>query len=336
MEDKHILLVDDNRNTLDQLSTAIKALGFKQVLLADGGDNAWVMMKNKTIDCIIAAYGMQEMSGIALLKMTRLEDAFCDTPFFLTDSAFTKIKVIKAGQIGVTGLFVIPYEEKVMGKKLLLALENRKEPVVQKTKEIFEQGLQLIEKKEFVKALEVFQTLVNQKENPECYFNIGYIKTSQGKHGEAIEAFSMATQLDRFFAKAYEEMGRVYKLMGDLVNAEEHMNLAAEIYMDTDKIGAAEDVLNELLEEGTDSLNVFNTLGVLHRKKGDPQLALIQYKKALKVHPDEPYIYYNIGRLHLDMKENSKAKKYFQQALEKDHNFKEAKQVIKAIDLGIV
>jgi len=77
-------------------------------------------------------------------------------------------------------------------------------------------------------------------------------------------------------------------------------------------------------------------MGVLYRKKGDPETALSHYKKALKVHPDEPYIYYNIGRLHMDMKNIEKAKEYFKAALEKDPGFEEAKQVIKAIDLGIV
>ncbi len=124
--------------------------------------------------------------------------------------------------------------------------------------------------------------------------------------------------------------------MGDLEKAEEYMHMAAEIYMDTDKLGTAEEVLNEILESGTESLNVFNTLGVLYRKKGDTEVALSQYKKALKVHPDEPYIYYNIGRLYLDMKDTEQAKKYFATALEKDPKFDEAKQVIKAIDLGIV
>jgi tetratricopeptide (TPR) repeat protein len=106
--------------------------------------------------------------------------------------------------------------------------------------------------------------------------------------------------------------------------------------MDTDKLGKAEDMLNELLASGTNSLNVFNTLGVLYRKKGDIKEAMKQYKKALKIHPDEPYIYYNIGRLYLDMNDTTKAKTYFQAALDKDHGFEEAKQVIKAIDLGLV
>jgi len=336
INNKTVLLVDDDRNTLYQMASIVKALGFQQVLSSHGGDNAWMMMKNRTIDCIIAAYAMKEMSGLSLLKITKREKAFCDIPFFLTDHAFTKIKALKAGQLGVTGLFVIPCDEEIMKERILSALKNLKEPVVVKAHETFDHGVQLIEQKEYGKALNIFISLVNQKDNPEYYFNIGYIKTSQGKHSEAIEAFSKATQLDRLFAKAYEEMGRVYKLMGDFAKAEEYMQLAAEIYMDTDKIGEAEDVLHEILEYGTDSLNVFNTLGVLYRKKGNTKLALIQYKKALKVHPDEPYIFYNIGRLYLDMKETEDAKKFFRQALKKNPGFKDARQALKAIDLGIV
>ncbi|MBU1194932.1 MAG: tetratricopeptide repeat protein [Proteobacteria bacterium] len=336
MADKHILIVDDEKEKSTRLAATIKHLGFNQVLIADGADNAWVVLKNKEIECIICAYEMEEMTGLALLKIVRREKTSADIPFFLTDEAFTKIKVIKAGQNGVTGLFVIPYDEAVLDKKIRAAVSRQEEPVVAKAQQTFAQGLKLIEAREYDKAIEVFTVLVNQRENPEYYFNIGYIKTSQGKHSEAIEAFSMATRLDRLFARAYEEMGRVYRLMGDLAKAEEYMQLAAEIYMDTDKIGAAEDVLNELLESGTDSLNVFNTLGVLYRKKGDPQMALNQYKKALKVHPDEPYIYYNIGRLYLDLKDDVLAKQYFTDALKKDPDFEEARQVIKAIDLGIV
>jgi tetratricopeptide (TPR) repeat protein len=336
MENKQILLVDDDKDTLTQLDTIVRTFGFEHVLLANGGGSAWGILKKRKIDCVIAAYEMEEMSGVALVKIVRQEDNLADIPFFLADKAFTKIKVIKAGQTGVTGLFVIPYDEKKIRHKIQSALEHVTAPVIQQARDTFDNGLQLIQEKEYDKAIHVFTALITQKENPEYYFNIGYIKTAQGKHLEAIEAFSMATRLDRLFAKAYEEMARVYRLMGDFAKAEETLHLAAEIYMDTDKIGAAEEILNELLESGATSLNVFNTLGVLYRKKGDSQTALTQYKKALKVHPDEPYIYYNIGRLYLDMKDTTAAKTFFQQAIEKDQDFEEAKQVIKAIDLGIV
>jgi len=333
---KSILLVDDHDKSTQDIEQIIQNCGLEKTVKANGADNAWIVMKNKPVNCVICAYDMKEMSGLALLKITRREDDLFDIPFFLTDSAFTKIKVLKAGQSGVTGLFVEPFNEKAIQEKIMSAINQDEDPVIVEVKHSFEEGVELIENKEYEKAIEVFTELINRKENPEYYFNIGYIKTSQGKHSEAIEAFSMATRLDKLFAKAYEEIGRVYKMMGDLAKAEEFMHQAAEIYMDTDKLGPAEDVLNEILESGTDSLNVFNTLGVLYRKKGDTKIALAQYKKALKVHPDEPYIYYNIGRLYLDMKETDLAKDYFRQALDKDSDFDEAKQVIKAIDLGLV
>ena len=331
-----ILTITEDTREQERLSAALKKIGYTQILTADSADNGWTLLKASDIGCAIAAYDMSDMSGLALLKILRKEEKLGDLPFFLTDSAFTKIKVIKAGQAGVSGLFVIPYNPKAMKMKLAAALGNLQDPVIHQVELSVKQGLELIEKKEYQKALDLFQNLINQKENPEYYYNIGYIKTAQNKHHEAIEAFSKATRLDRLFVKAYKAMAMVYKAMGAADKVEECTRIAAEIYMDTDKLGKAEDMLNELLASGTNSLNVFNTLGVLYRKKGDIKEAMKHYKKALRIHPDEPYIYYNIGRLYLDAKNATKAKTYFQAALDKDHSFNEAKQVIKAIDLGMI
>ncbi|MCG8617197.1 MAG: tetratricopeptide repeat protein [Desulfobacterales bacterium] len=336
MTDASILIVTEDHTEQNNLSIAIKKMGFPAPAKAMGGSDAWTVLKSSPVDCVIAAYEMEEMSGLALLKILRREETLGEIPVFLTDDAFTKIKVIKAGQAGVTGLFVIPLDREGMKTKIEMAMGGVKDPIIEKTEETIDKGLDLIEKKEYAKALEVFETLVARKENPEYYYNIGYIKTAQNRHPEAIEAFSKATQLDRLHVKAYEAMARAYQAMGQTEKAEEYMQTAAEIYMDTDKLGSAEDLLTELLDSGTNSLNVFNTLGVLHRKKGNMEQALQQYKKALKVHPDEPYIYYNIGRLYLDIKDMDNARKYFQAALDKDHGFEEAKQVIKAIDLGLI
>jgi len=331
-----ILTITEDTLEQDRLLTALNKIGYTHIITAGSADNGWAVLKASEVGCVIAPYDMGDISGLALLKILRKEERLGDLPFFLTDSAFTKIKVIKAGQAGVSGLFVVPYDPKAMKMKLATALGQLKDPVIHQVELNLKKGLELIDKKEYKKALALFQTLVNQKENPEYYYNIGYIKTAQNRHSEAIEAFSKATLLDRLFVKAYKAMAMVYRAMGAADKAEECTRIAAEIYMDTDKLGKAEDLLNELLDSGTNSLNVFNTLGVLYRKKGDIKEAMKQYKKALKIHPDEPYIYYNMGRLYLDAKNTTKAKAYFQAALDKDHSFNEAKQVIKAIDLGMI
>lgn len=331
-----LILIATENSEEHELGFCLKNIGYTKKITVNGGGSAWTLLKESKIDCVIAAYDMEEMSGLALLKILRKEEYFGDLPFFLIDNAFTKLKVIKAGQAGVSGLIVIPYDPKTIKTKLSMAFNKIKDPVIEQIEHSLERGLELIEKKQFTKALEVFETLVKKKENPEYYFNIGFIKTIQNKHTEAIEAFTKATRLDRLHVKAYEAMAKAYKALGQFEKAEEYTQIAAEIYMDTDKLGAAEELLNDLLESGSNSLNVFNTLGVLHRKKGNVKEALKQYKKALKVHPDEPYIYYNIGRIYLDTKNMTKAKIYFQAALDKDHSFDEAKQVLKAIDLGLI
>ncbi len=90
--------------------------------------------------------------------------------------------------------------------------------------------------------------------------------------------------------------------------------------------------MNEILRIDPDSVNIFNSLGVLYRKKGDVEKALINYQKALTVHPDEPYIHFNIGRLYLEMELLEKAKTHFEQSLKLNPNFKDAEDVLKAME----
>ena len=71
-----------------------------------------------------------------------------------------------------------------------------------------------MKKKSTKKRWGYFKPWINQNENPEYYYNIGYIKTAQNKYYEAIEAFSKATRLDRLFVKAYKAMAMVYKAVG--------------------------------------------------------------------------------------------------------------------------
>ena len=129
-------------------------------------------------------------------------------------------------------------------------------------------------------------------------------------------------------------MGRAYKAIGQNDKAQESFQKAADIYIGKEKMQEAEEVLYEILQISPDSVNVFNSLGVLYRKKGDLKTALSQYRKAVKVHPNEPHIYYNIGRLYFEMKQSKEAKVNFKKALELDPNFDEAKEVLDAMTLG--
>ena len=61
---------------------------------------------------------------------------------------------------------------------------------------------------------------------------------------------------------------------------------AAEIHMSKEKVDEAEEVLEEIRKINPNTVNIYNSLGVLYRKKGEYKKALYNYKKAIVIHPD--------------------------------------------------
>jgi len=334
MKPGSFLVVDDNSVALREITDILKYLGHKELYGSSTASEAWAMLRVKEFDCVISAWEMPEMTGLALLKIVRNDERFANLPFYLADSAFTKVKVVEAGRSGITGLIVKPYDIETLKVKIKDMSQATGVHVPSEAEISLEEGMKLIEEEDHEGALKVFEKLLNEGESAEVYYNIGYVKTAQGQYQEGIEAFRKATQLDRLFAKAFEAMGRAHKALGQPEKAEECLNKAAEIYLSSDKEGEAEEVLNEILEVNPDTVNVYNTMGVLYRKKGDYPTALKHYQKALKIHPKEPNIHYNIGRIHVDMKNLDEAKSYFDKALTLDPGFKEAREILNAIDIG--
>ena len=336
MKKLSILIVDNDSTDTNDLKKIFTAIGHEDIEITDNANDAWSLMRIKDFDCVISAWEMSDMTGIALLRITRNDDNLHFMPFFLTHSAFTKVRVIQAGQAGVTGLMVKPFDLENVEQKFKILEKIKMQADISAAESSFEEGMRLIEQNDYESALAVFDELTQRGETAEVYYNIGYIKTSQGEYEEAIIAFQKATQLDRLFAKAFEAMGRAYKELGKNEKAQEYLQKAADIYIGREKMQDAEAVLNEILQISPDSVNVFNSLGVLYRKREDLKTSLNYYQKALKVHPDEPHIHYNIGRLYFEMKLPDKARVCFNKALALDPDFNEAKEVLNAMEIGTI
>jgi Tfp pilus assembly protein PilF len=328
------LIVDNDAEQSNELKKILGSIGHEDIEITDNANDAWTLMRIKDFDCVISAWDMPDMTGIALLRITRNDDNLHFMPFFLTDTTFTKVKVIQAGQAGVTGLMVKPFDLDNVGEKIKSLKNIKLQTDVSESASSFDEGMRLIEQNDYNSALKVFEELTQKGETAEAYYNIGYIKTSLGEYEAAIVAFRKATQLDRLFAKAFEAMGRAYKELGMNEKAQEYLQKAADIYIGREKMQDAESVLNEILEISPDSINVYNSLGVLYRRRGDLKTSLNYYQKALKVHPKEPHIHYNIGRLFFELKLPEKARVCFNKALALDPNFKEAKEILTAMEIG--
>ncbi|WP_320006439.1 tetratricopeptide repeat protein [Maridesulfovibrio sp.] len=68
----------------------------------------------------------------------------------------------------------------------------------------------------------------------------------------------------------------------------------------------------------SDDLETYNRLGIALRKQGKWQKAVENYQAALKVAPNEPGLFYNIGLAYSDGKEYARCAKYFKRAVRSD------------------
>ena len=336
MASPSFLLVDSSLFALRGLADILRYLKFKDIRITTSTTDGWSMLRLRPADCIISAWDMPDMSGLALLRILRTDDRMLDTAFFLTRGEFTQVNIVEAGKAGVSGLILKPFQLDVIRKKVKTYMTVQAEPAIVEARASLKKGLNLIDTGDYQQALQVFEKMIREGESAEVYYNIGYIKTSQGKYDEALAAFEKATQLDRLFAKAYEAMGRIYRRLGRYDTAEQCLQKAADIYISREEDAYAEEVLKEILEINPETINVYNSLGVICRQKGDYISALKHYNKAIKVHPREPHIYYNVGRIYIEMKQPAQAKSFFEKALVLDPLFKEARDVLRAIELGTV
>jgi len=334
MKKPSVLIADENHTVLEELGTIMKSLGFETIIQADSANYAWSMIQLKDLEFIISAWDMQEMSGLALLRIVRSSDRFFNLPFFLVHSAYTKGMVVLAGQDGVTGLIVRPFNVTNIRKKMEALKFAVPDPEQVETEKTLQDALGLIENESYGTALGILENLTKLEQNAEYYYNIGYVKTAQGDYSEAIIAFRKATALNRLYAKAFQGMGRAYQKIGKPEMAEKYMIRAADIHMSKENVEEAEVVLDEIKEINPNTVNIYNSFGVLYRKKGDFKKSLYNYKKAIVIHPDRARIHYNVGRLYIEMKDPENAKPYFIKALKLEPDFEDAKEVLDAIELG--
>ena len=128
--------------------------------------------------------------------------------------------VIQAGQEGITGLIVKPFDENNIKRKIKSIHDSMADTSLVESENSLKDALKLIDNENYGTAMGILNNLLQKDENAEYYYNIGYIKTAEGKYTEAIKAFRKAAMIDRLFAKAYEGMGRAYQKLGQAEEAE--------------------------------------------------------------------------------------------------------------------
>ncbi|MBW2622610.1 MAG: tetratricopeptide repeat protein, partial [Deltaproteobacteria bacterium] len=302
----------------------LRDYGYTDILQASDGTDAWALFKNYKVDFVVSAWNLPEMSGLVLLKIIRADSNNSSIPILLVVDSVTKVQVIEAGEAGVSDLVILPFTPGVFKEKIDNVIKIDLDPNYLEAEKSYNHGLDLMKEGRFQEALISFKRILTVFENAEIYYNMGYINTAQGNYDEAIICFRKATQINNAFAKAYRKLGEVYIKLGQNKEAEINLQKAADIYMDKHMDKNAEQILHQVVKLNPNTINVYNSLGILYRRQGRFGLALSQYEKALKVDPEDEHICYNMSRVYLLMKKFPEAAEMLKMALKFAPEFSEA------------
>jgi tetratricopeptide (TPR) repeat protein len=184
--------------------------------------------------------------------------------------------------------------------------------------------------------------------------NPQYIKVSQsmgdlyakkGDADKAAEAIERAVKISPHNTQRQAQLGKIYLSAGNVEKADavfkeaikvapKNADLQTEIgeaYLKAGHDDKAAEAFKGSLNV-VESVHVYNRLGIALRRKGKYLEAIEEYKKALRVDPNDEAIYYNMGRAYLEADKKKDAISAFKNALVIDPDFKECKEILESVN----
>jgi tetratricopeptide (TPR) repeat protein len=331
-----ILLADADHELLDKNASLLQEMGLFNHLHAENGSEALAMFRNFTPDLLILSQNLPDISGLTILSQVRqLEREHSKTVIIVYGDKINEKVLARAGRIGVDDLIIAPYDDDTFKRQILNVLYDEPDPKVEEAQRLNEKCAELIKDGKLDEALETCNDIVKLSDNAEVYYNMGYILSVRGDFEAALKSFRKATLINDQHALAFKQMGLIYQRMGRIEEAQINLERAAGLHMVLNQETEAEEILNTVLTLRPDTTNVYNTLGIIYRHQGRLQEAVAAYAKALKVHPDDENIFFNMARVYIDMNDIPRAQESLRKAVSLNRKLTPAADLLRATELGI-
>lgn len=127
---KTILLIEDNKDILENLTEYLELEGYKVLIASNGKDG--VELAGKFLpDLIICDVLMQDMDGYEVLQSLLNTERTSKVPFIFSTSNSEKVDRAKAIELGADDYIIKPFEVQallVMSKNLIAKGSNRHHP----------------------------------------------------------------------------------------------------------------------------------------------------------------------------------------------------------------
>lgn len=200
--------------------------------------------------------------------------------------------------------------------------------------------------KQYNKALQAFdKALQVSPKYPQPHYNIGLVYLKQGTYQSAIDAFKRAIIIDNKWGDPYNGIAEAYIKQGLLKRAEKNYTKALSLNpsnltanMGLAKVYAKQELLDDaitqfqrVIEIQTDNTDAYYQLAQIHIQRGEKDKAatfmetfkllrdtdplLHKAHKYVKMNPDDPRGYNNLGIVYLTRMQYDKALEYYNHAI---------------------
>jgi tetratricopeptide (TPR) repeat protein/O-antigen ligase len=178
--------------------------------------------------------------------------------------------------------------------------------------------------KYFKWAIEIMPTFA------QAYNDLGIIYFSKQQYDAAIAQYKKAFEINKNYSEPHINLGNLYRslkkpdlaiqeyeaALGINQNLPETRQWLSGLYMERGQYDKAQEVLKPLLQiPAKTSAESYILQGNIYQKQRQYEKAVAEYVKALKLKPNNPLIYHNMGLAYFYLQNHALAEEYFKKAL---------------------
>jgi len=200
--------------------------------------------------------------------------------------------------IAPSSLAQAPQKEDASRKSIGVEQEGGKDSTVaSEVLNLFNSGVTFYNQKEFSKAIQAYQKVIELSPTyVEAFNNLGIVYQTIGDVDRAFGAYRKATEINPGYQKGYNNLGILLLLEGRYEEALE--------------------VFRKNLAINPNNIESYINLGTLFKKKGQWDEAIESYQKALEIDPLQRETHYNIALLYEQLENLELAISHYQQFIQ--------------------
>ena len=288
----YVLVVDDVPNMRKTIRNMLRQLGTTDIKEADDGDTAIKLLGTSSETCkfVLLDWNMPRMPGIHVAREIRADEAYQNLPILMITAETYQDQIAHAGEIGINGYIIKPFNAKILNDRILTIMEARTNPP--EHVKLIKAGETFVMQGKYDIAIEMFEESRSLSESARVLVHIGQAAEKKGDLKTAAENYGKAQEINPKYLKAY------------IVAADLNMKMGNE--------KAAMEALEKASEISPNNTDRQMNLGKIYLKNGDSEKADKAFSKAVEREPEQSR---EVAENYLNSNNGELAEKYFRKSL---------------------